>query len=266
MSEFHARAIDTTRPSVARVYDALLGGKHHYPVDQIFLTQLLESMPLAAVVAQANRAFLARAVRFMVSRGIRQFIDLGSGIPTSPNVHEIAPGARVVYADGDDEAVVTAESIVAGMPNATVIQADIRRPETVFNNDAVTDLLDLDQPVGVLLVAVLHFVSPADDPGRIVRTYVDALQPGSHVAASHITVDDVNDEIRAAGSEATGMYENTPNPIYVRTRAEFSAMLAGLQLVKPGVSYVTDWRPEKPVDPDDPARPCQYAAVGRKPE
>lgn len=264
---YRARDIDTTVPSAARVYDALLGGTHHYPVDEIFLTRLLETMPVARTVARANRAWLRRAVRFMQSRGIRQYIDLGSGIPTSPNVHEIDPDARVVYADSDGEAVVTAEDVVGGIPpRAIAIQADIRLPETVFGNDAVVELLNPGEPVGLVLAAVLHFVPPQDDPAGIVSAYLDRVAPGSFLAASHITVDDVSDEIRAQGAEAARMYGETASPVTVRTRDEFAALLSGLQLVEPGVSYVEDWRPDAIVDRTDPARPCQYAAVGFKPD
>lgn len=264
--EFHARDIDTTRPSVARIYDALLGGAHHYPIDELALTRLLDRMPWARSVARSNRAFLQRAVEYMRRKGIRQFVDLGSGIPTSPNVHEIAPDARVVYADSDGEAVVTAEGIVSDVPGAVVIQADIRRPETVFENPDVAGLLDLDEPIGVLLVAVLHFVPPKDDPAGVVRAYLDRVAPGSYVAASHITVDDVNDEVRAAETEATRIYDDTPNPVLTRTRDEFAALLTGVRLVDPGITYAVDWRPDGAVDTTDPARPCQYAAVGLKPE
>ncbi|MEV6640637.1 SAM-dependent methyltransferase [Amycolatopsis sp. NPDC051371] len=261
--------LDLTKPSAARLYDHYLGGKHHYPVDEEFAARVVALCPFTPDLAIYNRGFLTRAVEALVSAGIRQFIDVGSGIPTAPNVHQIAhataPDSRVVYVDFDGEAIATAQRELAGEPHATMIHGDLRRPETILDNPVLHGMLDLTEPVGLLLVAVLNFVAPGDEPHALVARYLDALPSGSHLVASHVSVEEATEEARRqlrAGQEA---YGSTPLPSTARSKEEFTRFFAGLDLFDPGVSFAADWRAVKPVAADDPARPCFYAAVGRKP-
>jgi hypothetical protein len=269
MSDFHPREIDTTKPSAARMYDLYLGGTHNYPVDRAFYERAVRICPFIPDLAVHNRRFLRLAVQFAVNSGIRQFIDVGSGVPTVGNVHEVAheidPETRVVYADNDSEAVVTAQEILKGSTVATAIPADLRHPDVILDHPDTKRLIDFEQPVGLLMVAVFHFVSPDDDPHTLLRSYLDRLAPGSYVALSHITVDDATPVAREQLESLERAYGSTSNPAYLRTRSEFTELFDGLDIVDPGVAYVSDWRNVQPIDPHDPARPCGYAAVGRKP-
>jgi S-adenosyl methyltransferase len=177
--------IDTRRANVARVYDYWLGGSHNFLADQDAARATAAVQPSVRTNARANRAFLGRAVRFLAANGIRQFLDVGSGIPTEGNVHEIAqrtdPAARIVYADVDPVAVAHSSAILAGNPSAAVIEADLREPQKILASDTVRDVIDFARPVGLLLVAVLHFLTDAQDPWQIVATLRDALAPGSYL-------------------------------------------------------------------------------------
>ncbi|MGH3587153.1 MAG: SAM-dependent methyltransferase [Pseudonocardia sp.] len=269
MTESTAREIDVTKPSAARVYDLYLGGEHNYPVDRTFVQQAVQICPFVPDMARHNRGFLRRAVQFAVGQGVRQFIDIGSGVPTVGNVHEVAhavdPETRVVYVDNDTEAVVTAQDILRGSTVATAIPADLRNPEDILGHPDLNRLIDFDEPVALLIVAVFHFVSPDDDPHRLLGAYIDRLAPGSHVALSHITVDDATPVAREQLQNLEREYGNTSNPAYLRTREEFTRLFDGLELVEPGVAYAADWQSPEPIDGHDPARPCFYAAVGKKP-
>jgi S-adenosyl methyltransferase len=269
MTEFFAREIDTTKPSAARLYDWYLGGTHNYPIDRTFGELATQICPFVPDLARNNRGFLRRSVQFAVENGIRQFIDVGSGVPTVGNVHEvahqIAPDTRVVYVDNDAEAVVTAQEMLKDSTVATSIAADLRQPDFILDHPDTARLIDFDQPVGLLIVAVFHFVSPSDGPHMLMRSYIDRLAPGSHVALSHITVDDATPVAAEQLQNLEREYGSTSNPAYLRTRDEFSRLFDGLELVEPGVAYASDWRNFEPIDPHDPARPCFHAAVGRKP-
>src|SRR4051794_27903094 len=183
--------VDMTRPSAARMYDYYLGGAHNFGVDREVASKMLALFPDGAMIAQANRAFLHRTVRYMLDRGVRQFLDIGSGIPTSGNVHETAqqvePEARVLYVDHDPVAVAHSELLLRDEPRADVLQADLRRPDEIFEAPQLRDLLDLSQPVGVLMIAVLHFVAPEDEPEAFVGRLRELLPAGSHLAISHGT-------------------------------------------------------------------------------
>ena len=268
MTDFYPREIDTTKPSASRVYDLYLGGTHNYPVDRAFVEQATTICPFVPDMARHNRRFLRRAVQFAVGSGIRQFIDVGSGVPTAGNVHEvahaIAPTTRVVYVDNDTEAVVTAQEMLEDSKAASAIAGDLRHPDAIFGHPEVARLIDLDKPVGLLIVAVFHFISPMDRPHALLRRYLDRLAPGSYVALSHITVDDATPLAREQLENLEREYGNTSNPAFLRTRGEFTGLFDGLDIVDPGVVYASDWRATEPVDPHDPARPCFYAAVGRK--
>jgi hypothetical protein len=269
MSNFYPREIDTTKPSAARVYDLYLGGTHNYPIDRAFVEQAVRICPFVPDLARHNRDFLRRAVRFALESGIRQFVDIGSGVPTVGNVHEvaqeIAPETHVVYVDNDSEAVVTAQEMLKDSPVATAIAADLRQPNTILEHPQTVRLIDFDKPIGLLMVAVFHFVSPSDDPPALMRAYVDRLASGSVVALSHITVDDATPIAREQLRNLEREYGSTSNPAYLRTRDEVGQLLDGLDLVEPGIVYAADWRSVEPVDPHHPARPCFYAAVARKP-
>lgn len=266
----HPREIDLLRPSAARVYDLLLGGTHNYPVDRNFAAKLIEICPFIPEAARQNRDFLRRAVRYMATEhGIRQFIDIGSGIPTVENVHHVAhsvdPTARVVYADIDNEAIVTGKQLLQDEPNAISIFGDLRAPEQIFDNPQTQALIDFTQPVGLLMMAALHFIGDQERPRELVRTYLDRLAPGSCLAASHATVDDLTDEGRAQFLRVEKEYGNTANPATLRSKAEFRAFFDGLNLVSPGVTYAADWCPTAPVALSNAARPSIWAALGCKP-
>jgi hypothetical protein len=269
LTDFHAREIDVTTASAARLYDYYLGGDHNYSVDRTAADRIMTACTFMRDLARDNRNFLLRAVRFFAERGIHQFVDMGSGIPTAPNVHEIAQGIdplnRVVYVDNDLEAVVTAREMLDGNELATCVEADVRQPKTIMENPDVQRLIDFNQPTALLLVAVLHFVDPNDDPHALVQGYLDVLPSGSYFAASHISVDEATDEARDQLRGAAREYGDTSNPATIRTRDDFTRFFDGLHLVEPGVTFAADWRADGQVDLASLARPCFYAAVGNKP-
>ena len=260
--------VDTRRANAARVYDYLLGGTHNFLADQDVGRALAAVEPDVREIAQANRAFLGRAVRFLSAAGIRQFLDVGSGIPTEGNVHEVAlradPGARVVYADIDPVAIAHSHAILSGNQNATVIDADLREPEKLLGRDEVRQLIDFGQPVGLLLLAVLHFISGADDPPRIVATLRDALAPGSYLVVSHAAAENEPTVIQAAAEKVFN--RSVATRVHVRSRAEIERLFDGFELVDPGLVRIPLWRPDSPADvPDDPGKFWGLVGVGRKP-
>ncbi|GAA1816678.1 SAM-dependent methyltransferase [Luedemannella flava] len=257
--------IDMERPSAARMYDYYLGGSHNFAADRAAAQQVQAVIPDVSVSAQANRTFLRRAVRFLVDSGVRQFLDIGSGIPTLGNVHEIAqqadPASRVVYVDIDPVAVAHSRRILAGNDHATAIRADGRQPDTILGHPEVRALLDFEQPVAIMMVAMLHFVSDDDDPAGMVRALHGAVPSGSYLALSHGT-----DDARP-GDGAIGMaiYRNTANPITLRTRAQVTALFDGFELVPPGVVWVPQWHPDSPDEVgENPERTGVLGGVGRK--
>ncbi|MEV0392087.1 SAM-dependent methyltransferase [Polymorphospora rubra] len=259
--------VDLDRPSAARVYDALLGGSANFAVDRALARQMLTAEPNAGRWAQANRAFLRRAVDFLLDEGVRQFVDLGSGLPTVGNVHEIVhaadPDGRVVYVDVDPVAVAHGQSLLAGDGRAVVVQADIRDVDAILADPATQDLIDFDQPVGVLAVAVLHFVT--DDPTPILAGFRSAAAPGSHLVVSHLTTPD---EMSAAAIGVVAQYNTrTGTPLTFRSRAQVTDLFAGWRLLEPGVVPADTWWPE-PGDLEEPgARPRVpiWAGVARLP-
>ncbi|MGC9668753.1 SAM-dependent methyltransferase [Planosporangium sp. 12N6] len=257
--------VDITVPNVARAYDYFLGGYHNFAVDREFVTRVEAVMPGFGYAAHANRAFLGRVVRRLAAAGIRQFLDIGSGIPTLGNVHEVAqksaPDVRVVYVDIDPVAVAHGQAILADDPRAASIEADLRRPTAILGHPRVLDLLDFSQPVAVLLMAVLHFVPDSDDPGGIVATFRDALAPGSYIAISHVTDLSHEREIEAIRK----LYEHTPTPGQPRTAKQIEGLLAGLEILEPGVVQVDDWHPDPEGGERHPQAAVMLGAVGRKP-
>jgi S-adenosyl methyltransferase len=249
--------VDTGRANVARVYDYWLGGSHNFLTDQDLARQIVAVDPSIPEMARANRAFLGRAVRFLAAAGIRQFLDIGSGMPTEGNVHEVAehaaPGAHVVYADIDPVVVAHSKAIIG---------ADLRDPESILADHTVRRLIDFSQPVGLLLVAVLHVVGDADDPWRIAARLRDALAPGSYLVLCHATseskpaVAQAIEKVYSRGVTASG---------HIRSRAEILRFFDGFDLVDPGLVYMPVWRPDSPDDvPADPSRLWALAGVAQK--
>jgi SAM-dependent methyltransferase len=253
------------RPSVARLYDYFLGGHHNFAADRQMARRLLQAEPNARHIVTENRAFLGRAVRFLLAAGVRQFLDLGSGIPTQENVHEIAqrgaPESRVVYVDNDPVAVAHSRQILSGNERAIVIHQDMRHAEAVLAHPRVAGLLDFRQPIGVLMVTVLHFVPDADDPADVVRRLTASLVPGSHLVISHAT----HEAAPGAAAKVEELYISTSAAARTRSHAEIARFFAGFDLVEPGLVYLPLWRPEAPAAADHPERAWFYAGVGRKP-
>ena len=229
--------VDIEHPSLARVYDYYLGGSHNFAVDRQMARQAIELWPELPLIMQANRAFLRRSVRYLVSQGITQFLDIGSGIPTEGNVHEVAqtaaPEARVVYVDVDPVAAAHSRAILAGNQYADVVQADLRDVTAIFDNPRARRLLDPTQPIGVLMVAMLHFVPDEAGPASIVGQYRKMMPPGSHLVLSHATHEGRPDQ---AGSH-TDLYRRAGAPLTMRSRLEVETLFDGFDLVAPGVVY-----------------------------
>ncbi|MFC0003357.1 SAM-dependent methyltransferase [Micromonospora siamensis] len=257
--------IDIERPSVARMYDYYLGGSHNFAPDRAAARAMMAAVPEAPLMAQANRAFLRRVVQHLAESGVRQFLDIGSGIPTVGNVHEIAqrvaPDSRVVYVDVDPVAVAHSREILAGNDRATVIQEDLRRPAAILAHPEVTRLLDFSEPVAVMIVAVLHFIAPEDRPAEILRTLRDALAPGSHLVLSQAS-DDGRDGT-GERAEAERVYRRTDSQLWIRGRREMIDLFDGFDLVEPGVVWVPQWRPESPESAEDAERAVFMGGVGR---
>jgi SAM-dependent methyltransferase len=259
--------IDVDTPSAARIYDYALGGAHNFAADRAAASALFKALPGddAWMVARANRAFLQRAVRYCCARGIRQFLDLGSGIPTVGNVHEIAhqvdPACRVVYVDNDPVSVATTRHMLDAVPNAAIVDADIRDPAAVLGAGEVRELLDFGQPLAVMMVAVLHYVPVEDDAQAIVAEYRSVLPPGSVLVISH-TTDDPRPEVAAAIKK---VFDETATPVTHRSLADVVAFFDGLDLVEPGVVWTPQWRPEDESGPgyEHPERSATFAGVAR---
>jgi SAM-dependent methyltransferase len=256
---------DTTRPSAARIYDYLLGGTHNFAVDRAFARDAVAAIPDLAEQARANRAFLHRAVRYLLDAGVRQFLDLGSGIPTVGNVHEIAqsvaPESAVAYVDLDPIAVEHSRHILAGNPRVAVVRADLRRPGTVLADAGLRAVLDLEQPVAILAIAVLHAIGDDDEPAKIISRFRDALGPGSYLVIAH-GVDTRPDY----GKDLVDLSRRTTTPLTLRTRAQIEAMFDGFDLVEPGLVWAPQWHPEAPQDvPPRPELSGNLVGVGRRP-
>ncbi|RST03300.1 SAM-dependent methyltransferase [Streptomyces sp. WAC05374] len=260
-------SIDISVPSVSRIYDYYLGGSHNFEVDREAARKAMEFMPGLPKIMQANRAFMRRAVRYAAGEGITQFLDIGSGIPTFGNVHEIAqaasPGARVLYVDHDPVAVAHSAAVLEGNDNAGVVAADLRKPQDILTAPETGALLDLDRPVALLLVAVLHFVQDSDDPHRALAELRDALAPGSLLVLTHASYEGIPLPQERAGG-AVKVYNEIRNPLIMRTREEVTRFFDGFEMVEPGLVQMPHWRPETPLDQEDPYAFSGFAGVGRK--
>jgi hypothetical protein len=261
--------IDTSVPSGARTYDFLLGGAHNFAVDRQVGMAAEKIMPGIQKVARMNRAFLGRVVRFMIDEGIRQFLDLGSGIPTVGNVHQVAerenPDCRVVYVDRDPIAVAHSELLLAANDRAAILHADFQRPDDIFGSSQVRRLLNLDEPVGVLMLALLHWIPDELDPVALVAEYRGRVPAGSYLGISHLSNAQHTDEI----TSAVGMFNRAKgtDQATLRTYPEIEAMFGDFELVEPGLVGCGLWRPGGVGDiSDDPQTNSQiYGGVGRKP-
>jgi hypothetical protein len=251
----------TAQPAAARIYDYLLGGKDNYAVDRAAADKVLAVAPDQRRLAQANRAFAIRAVRVLAEAGLRQFIDLGTGFPTSPSVHEAArladPSARVVYVDHDPVVHVHNTALLAHDDHVLSVQADIRRPAEILGHPDVARLIDFSQPVGVLCVAVLHLVPDAEAPEEIVAAYRDRVSAGSYLVLSQFA----SDSDPAAMAELRAVAAGTPVETYFRPRRQILGFFSGLQLLEPGLTDVQEWRQ----DLTAPTRLKIAGAVGKKP-
>jgi hypothetical protein len=258
------RDFDPNVPNVARIYNWLLGGKDNFAADRRAAAKLLDAVPHAAVAARENRAFLHRAVRFLADEaGIRQFLDIGAGLPTASAVHEIIHGAVpppvVVYADNDPVVIRHAEAMTGGAPGVAAIQADLRQPRDLLYLAANHNLMDLARPVAILLVAVLHFIEDSDDPFAIVNCYKDHMAPGSFLVMSHVTADHIP---AGAARQASDAYADASAPGVPRSRTEVLEFFGGLDMVRPGLVNISEWRPRDHHPAAGPA--LFYAGIGRK--
>jgi len=263
---FAASDIDTTRPHPARMYDAYLGGKDNYAADREAVRQVLRVAPELRDTARANRAFLQRAVRFLVGEvGIRQILDIGTGIPTAGNVHEVAgqvaPGTRVAYVDNDPIVHVHANALLTGSGTTRIILADLREPEKILQHSKVGELIDFTEPVGLLLVAIVHFLTVEENPARVLATLRDSLPPGSYLVLSHATADFRTEAAR----QAAAVYDQATSTITLRSHAQIAAFFEGWELVGPGLVQLPLWRPDgKPPRPKELSKVWGYGGVARR--
>jgi hypothetical protein len=254
----------------ARIYDYFLGGIHNFAADRQAAQAIVSMFPITPVAARTNRAFLGRAVRYLTGLGIKQFLDIGSGIPTVASVHEVVqesvPDGHVVYVDIDPVAVAEGLEILDGNDFATAVRGDVRAPEAILAHPKVRAVLDFDQPIGLLLVAVMHFVPDCVVAYASVGRLLAALAPGSHMVMSHGLQVPFDAEQGPEVTAAHEVYRNqTTSQLKLRTREEFTRFFEGTTLVDPGVVWVPEWRPasDDPADfAADPAGCAMLAAVG----
>jgi hypothetical protein len=259
--------IDPNKPSVARMYDYYLNGKDNFEIDRQAAERVALAMPEIGGLALENRSFLRRSVRYMANRGIRQFLDIGSGLPTVGNTHEIAqeiiPDAHVVYVDSDPVVLAHGRALLATNEYTTVAQGDMRRPLEVLNHPKTVQLIDFDAPVGVLMIAMIHFLT-LQERSTVMAGLRGALAPGSYLTATHVTTEDHSIQ---AVSQIEAVYATTPTPIYFRTKEQIEPFFEGFELVEPGLVTIDQWDPD--TDPHD--RPAErigtwlYGGLGRKP-
>jgi S-adenosyl methyltransferase len=274
--------VDLDRPNVGRVYDYILGGTDHYAVDRAFAERVIARFPVIRPAAMANRVFLRRVVRHLVKRGIRQFVDVGSGVPTMGPTHEVADelrsGSKVVYVDNEPVAVAHGHILLERDGDPTrhaVVQADLRDPTDVVHKVAATGLIDWERPVALLLIAVLHVGQPGQDGDDVapdvVAEYRRLLPSRSYLAISHATPDGVPEATAREMTEVGRMYDSTATPLLLRSRAEIESFFGDLELVEPGATWVPLWHPEEngPKAPqitfDNPNESMVWAGVAYKP-
>jgi hypothetical protein len=260
--------IDTEKPHTARIYDYYLGGNDNFAADRRTAERAMQSWPAVRTAVRENRAFLGRAVRFLVAEaGIRQFLDVGTGLPSANNVHEVAqglvPSCRVVYVDNDPIVLAHARALLTSSPEGKTayIQADLRDPEKILDDPVTRQTLDFSQPIALMLVAVLHFVPDSDGARRIVDTLLGALPPGSYLAASHVTPE--HDPEGVGGLVRT--YQASGLPAQARAAADFAGLaFRGLDMVDPGLVLVSEWRPDAEGVRPQASEVNWYGAIARK--
>ncbi len=281
--------VDLTRPSVARIYDYVLGGTANWSIDREFGDLALQKVPLLREIALSNRMFLNRVVRYLSKRGIRQFLDIGAGVPTAGNTHEVAdelalaqgrrPDSRVVYVDNEPVAVAHAEILLNEKGDSNrhaVIDADLREPDKLWNDALDTELIDVHQPLALLLIAILHVPQPGPDGTdvgpRSVARFRELLPPGSVIAISHVTDDGIPPESAAQLAELAQMYGATSSGSgIIRTRAEIASLLDGWPLLEPGWVWTPEWHPEetgpnvRTITLPTPSHAIVWAGVAEKP-
>jgi O-methyltransferase involved in polyketide biosynthesis len=263
-----APEIDTSCPAAARVYDYLLGGKSHFAADRELAGTVLASVPAGRTAARENRAFLGRAVRYLASeQGVRQYLDIGAGLPAADSVHEAAqraaPESRVVCVDRDPMVLAHARALLTSSPEGRTgyVQADLRDPEAILGDPVTRETIDFTQPVALILAAVLHHVQDEDSPEKIVAALVDALPAGSYLVASHLT----GEHNRAGWTAAERGYRAAGMPAQLRDSDEFARLaFAGLEMVPPGVVLVSEWRPDSGAPRPAPAEVSVYGGVACK--
>lgn len=267
-AEHRLPPIDTTKPSSARIYDCLLGGKDHYDVDRAAVDRMLEVFPGVRTTAREARNFMRRAVQVLTGdHGVDQYLDIGTGIPTEPNLHqsaqEINPATRVVYVDNDPVVLAHARALMAGTPEGRTafINADLTEPAAILETPQLREVLDLTRPVGLSLIGVLHFVEGDDAPYEIVRTLLGALASGSYLVASHATTDL---DTSSRSKDGLAMYKQSGVYIRPRTQSEFLRFFDGLELLPPGVVSSVQWRGPD-VSKARIADSSVFVGVGRKP-
>jgi hypothetical protein len=258
--------LDTTRAHTARIYEYLLGGMHYFDVDREAAETALRHVPQSRAIVRENRAFLARATRYLAETGLTQFLDLGSGLPGTGNLGEVVrtvhPHARVVYVDYDPMVAVHGRALVAGADPAhtAVVEADVRRPAEVLADPELRRVLDLDQPVAIVMASLLHFIAPEEDPHAIVAGFLSAVPSGSALVLSHVT-----DGGRPAQAEAAvRAWDMATSPMYIRGEDEIRALFAGTEIVEPGIVPRPLWRPDGEVR-EDWREIWGVAGVGIKP-
>jgi hypothetical protein len=255
------------------MYDFMLGGKDNFPADREAVRRTFETLGEGVVrgTALQNRRFLGRAVRYLArDLGIRQFLDIGTGLPTMNSVHDVVraggdgwavPDSRVVYVDNDPVVISHARNMLHGIDGTTIVNHDLRNPEGITGDPRVRSMLRFDEPIAVLLIAILHFVADADDPGGIVAALMAAVPPGSCLVISHLSADHYT-----AASKAAAVYENASSALYLRTRAAVAAMFGGLPLVPPGeLVWSSQWHPDADTPPvDSPGGASLWCGIARK--
>jgi SAM-dependent methyltransferase len=267
-----AKPLDDT-PMVAGMYDYYLGGSANSAADRAAVEEIRRTCPEIIDAAWANRGFLQRSVKRMAAEwGVRQFVDIGAGLPTQRNTHEVVgevvPDGRVLYVDKDERVIARGRELLAGVEGTAVIQADVRDPEAILGHPETRRLIDFDLPVGLLLVAVTQFVPDADDPWRMVASYADAVAPGSYLALSAPTADFQAPRVLDA---VVTVYASTPTPVNARSRQDIERFFDGLSIVPPyeggapKVTYVGEWGAEDVAAADSDGSRWFYAAVARKP-
>ena len=238
--------VDIHKPSTARVYDAILGGKDNFPWDRAVAAEVIAAFPQAATSAMLNRQVLERAVRYLHDQGIDQFLDLGSGLPTARNTHEIAqelnPRARVAYVDNDPIVLTHGRAqLVGDAAPTTVVTADVRHPDTILNSPAITAFLDFSRPIGLILNGVIHYLNDDEDPHGVVTKLTSALAPGSYLQLTHFST------AAPAAAALERVLLRSIGSGRMRSRDEITAFFDGLELVDPGVVFLPEWRPDRPV-------------------